>query len=310
MINSPLRYPGGKAKLFPFFVELIRENKLYGRDYCEPYAGGAGLAIRLLTNGFVDKVSINDIDPSIYAFWVSTLYDTERFCRLIAKTPITIDQWYRQQEIWQNADLDNKLALGFSAYFLNRTNRSGIIEGAGPIGGYAQKGKWKIDVRLVKDRQIENIRALAGYSNQIEVTNLDALDYLEKVLSNPNALTYLDPPYFVKGHKLYKNFYQPKDHEEIAEALRKKRHINWVVSYDDVPEIRSAYSTFDPITYLLNYSAGEKSEGSEVIFLSDSLKPPAITGFNVHHVRRPPAKKRAVAKKTAPPKARKRTKAS
>ncbi|MCP2129596.1 DNA adenine methylase [Bradyrhizobium ottawaense] len=309
MIGSPLRYPGGKAKLFPFFVELIRENKLFGRDYCEPYAGGAGLAIRLLTNGFVDKVSINDIDPSIYAFWMSALFDTEKFCRLIAKTPITIDQWYQQQEVWQNGDLDNKLALGFSAYFLNRTNRSGIIEGAGPIGGFEQKGKWKIDVRLVKDRQIENLKALARYSNQIEVTNLDAMDFLQKVLSNPNALTYLDPPYYVKGHKLYKNFYQPKDHEEIAKTLRKKRRVNWVVSYDDVPEIRSVYSTFDPITYLLNYSAGEKSEGPEVIFLSDSLKAPTISGFDAHHARRTAPKKRATTgKKVSTSKVRNRPK--
>ncbi|MBN8959422.1 MAG: DNA adenine methylase [Rhizobiales bacterium] len=304
MINSPLRYPGGKAKLFPYFVDLIRENKLFGRDYCEPYAGGAGLAIRLLTNGFVDKVSINDIDPSIYAFWVSALYDTERFCRLIAKTDITIEQWYLQKEVWQNADLNNKLALGFSAYFLNRTNRSGIIEGAGPIGGFAQNGKWKIDVRLVKDRQIENLKALAGYAKQIEVTNLDAVDFLQKALSNPTALTYLDPPYFVKGRKLYKNFYQPKDHEEIAEMLRKKRRANWVVSYDDVPEIRAAYSTFDPTTYLLNYSAGEKSEGPEVIFLSDSIKPPVVTGFSVHVRRKVAAKRPAPIKKSSASKAR------
>lgn len=306
MINSPLRYPGGKAKLFPFFVELIRENKLFSRDYCEPYAGGAGLAIRLLTHGFVEKVAINDIDPSIYAFWVSALYNTEKFCDLIAETEVTIDQWYRQREIWQNADLSDKLSLGFSAYFLNRTNRSGIIEGAGPIGGFAQNGKWKIDVRLVKDKQIENLRALAGYSRQIEVTNLDAIDFLQKSLGNQNALTYLDPPYFVKGHKLYKNFYQPKDHERIADLLRKKRRAHWVVSYD-VPEIRAAYSSFDPITYLLNYSAGEKSEGPEVIFLSDSIGPPTIAGFSVHHTRRKIAAKRlATAKKSSGVKARKK----
>lgn len=153
------------------------------------------------------------------------------------------------------------------------------------------------------------MKALARYSNQIEVTNLDAMDFLQKVLSNPNALTYLDPPYYVKGHKLYKNFYQPKDHEEIAQALRKKRCVNWVVSYDDVPAIRSIYSTFDPITYLLNYSAGEKSEGPEVIFLSDSLKAPTITGFDAHHARRPALKKRAtIGKKVSASKVRNRPK--
>jgi DNA adenine methylase len=286
MITSPLRYPGGKAKLFPFFAELIRQNNLYGASYCEPYAGGAGLAIKLLTSGFVDKISINDIDKSIYSFWMSALFDTDKFCRLIEKTPIDIDQWYHQQKIWQKGDVKNMLTLGFSAYFLNRTNRSGIIEGAGPIGGYAQKGEWKIDVRLVKEKQIENLKSLSRYSNQIEVTNLDAFDYIQKALTIENALVYLDPPYYVKGHKLYKNFYQPEDHIRIAKELKHRRKSNWVVSYDDVLEIRDAYSSFDPITYLLNYSAGEKSLGAEVIFLSNGLKAPDVRGYNVHHLRK------------------------
>jgi DNA adenine methylase len=292
MIASPLRYPGGKAKLFPYFAELIRSNKLFGAQYCEPYGGGAGLAIKLLIDGFVNRISINDIDKSIYAFWVSALFDTNKFCRLIEKTPVNIDQWYHQQKIWQVGDTDNKLSLGFSAFFLNRTNRSGIIEGAGPIGGYAQKSKWKIDVRLVKEKQIENIKALSRYADQIDVTNLDALDYLKRTISLENSLVYLDPPYFVKGHKLYKNFYQPSDHIKIANELRRKRRSNWVVSYDDVPEIRAAYFDFSPITYLLNYSAGEKSFGAEVIFLSDALSAPDVRGFSIHHVRR----KRSVGK--------------
>jgi DNA adenine methylase len=293
MITSPLRYPGGKAKLFPYFAELIRCNKLFGAKYCEPYAGGAGLAIKLLTNGFVDRISINDIDQSIYAFWVSALFDTEKLCRLIEKTPIDINQWHRQREIWKACDVDNKLSLGFSAFFLNRTNRSGIIEGAGPIGGYAQRGNWKIGVRLVKQRQIENLKALSRYANQFEVTNLDAFDYLERTIAIKNSLVYLDPPYFVKGHKLYKNFYQPADHIKIAKELTRKRKSNWVVSYDDVPEIRKAYSAFSPITYLLNYSAGEKSLGAEVIFLSDALSAPHVHGFSIHHLRRAGRLKRA-----------------
>lgn len=293
MLSSPLRYPGGKVKLFPFFADLIRINGLYGAEYCEPYAGGAGLAIRLLTNGFVDRISINDIDQSIHAFWVSALYDTEKFCRMIHETPITIDQWHRQKKIWEGGDADNQLALGFSAFFLNRTNRSGIIEGAGPIGGYAQRGNWKIDVRLVKHKQIENLRALSCYANQIEVTNLDALEFFQAKMTNKDSLVYLDPPYFVKGHKLYKSFYSPEDHLKIAKELTRRRKANWVVSYDDVPEIRSAYEPFSPITYFLNYSAGEKSIGMEVIFLSNALKAPQVNGFTAHSLRHVPETKTA-----------------
>lgn len=279
MISSPLRYPGGKAKLFPFFAELIKENNLFGSEYCEPYAGGAGLAIQLLTQGFVDRISINDFDCSIYAFWQSALYDTDKFCRLIESTPITIDEWHRQRDIWKQGDIENLFTLGFSAYFLNRTNRSGIIEGAGPIGGYAQAGKWKLDVRLNKKKQIKNLRTLSRYADQINVSNLDAIDFFQKSIVNENSFVYLDPPYFVKGHKLYKNFYEPKDHIQIAQKLKLHRNAKWVVSYDDVIEIRDAYDSFSPITYSLNYSAGRKNIGSEVIYLSDAVSMPDVRGF-------------------------------
>ena len=157
---------------------------------------------------------------------------------------------------------------------------AGIIEGGGPIGGYEQAGKWKLDVRLGKDKQIENIRQLARYSGQVSVTNLDALAFFGRAARKRDALIYLDPPYFVKGHRLYKNFYTPKDHAMIAGALKDKSLVKWVVSYDDVPEIRKAYRGFSPISYSPNYSAGEKTIGSEVIYLSDALVAPGQEYLN------------------------------
>lgn len=279
MIGSPLRYPGGKARLFPFFVDLISKNRLFGVEYCEPYAGGAGLALKLLINGFVDRVALNDIDPAIYAFWISILRETDAFCRLIENTAVTVDEWHRQRKIWTAGDVRMPLHLGFSAYFLNRTSRSGIIEGAGPIGGYAQSGEWKIDVRLIKDRQIENIRSVAVFSKQIRVTKMDALLFIKRRLKDSGRLCYLDPPYYVKGSKLYKNFYNHSDHVEIAEVLRNSRKTNWLVSYDDVEPIREIYHDFAPISYSLPYSAGRKTVGREVIYLSDTLEIPSLRTF-------------------------------
>ncbi|MHB0953327.1 MAG: DNA adenine methylase [Allorhizobium sp.] len=280
MIFSPLRYPGGKGKLYPFFVELIKRNELYRMRYCEPYAGGAGLAIRLLTTGFVERVSINDIDPAIYAFWISILRHADEFCALIERTTIDVDEWHRQKSIWVEGDTSNPLSLGFATYFLNRTNRSGILEGAGPIGGYAQKGNWKIDARLIKKTQIENIMSLSKFGPLIDVTNTDALKYLESNIDSYNSFVYLDPPYYIKGKKLYKNFYEPDDHRGIAELLSSSRGARWVVSYDDVPQIRKLYSSFLPISYCLNYSAARKTVGSEVMYISDGLVFPEFAGFS------------------------------
>lgn len=279
MISSPLRYPGGKAKLYPFFLDLIKENSLYGSCYCEPYAGGAGLALKLLTNGFVSRIVINDLDVSIYEFWTSVFQRTDELCALIDAHSISIDEWMRQREIWRKQDFSRPLELGFSAYFLNRTNRSGIIEGAGPIGGYAQEGKWKIDARFNKERQIKNIKFLSEFADRVEVTNRDALEFVDYAFSIDNSLVYLDPPYYVKGRKLYANFYEHDDHEKIARRVEQSRGANWIVSYDDVPEIRSIYNNFSPISYSLNYSAGAKGKGKEVIFTSDALSVPKFDGF-------------------------------
>ena len=279
MINSPLRYPGGKAKLAPFLGDLIIQNGLIGAEYCEPYAGGAGLALKLLSLGFVDRIAINDIDSAIYSFWKSALERTDEFCELIDRTPLTIEEWYRQRQVWRDGDVTDRLALGFSAFYLNRTNRSGIIDGAGPIGGYAQEGPWKLGVRFVRDKQISNLLNLRKYSSQISISNMDAIEFISEKLPLENVFIYADPPYFVKGRKLYRNSYQMKDHCSVRDILSRNRDKKWIVSYDDVPEIRAIYSEFSPLSYQLNYSAGTKNVGNEVIYSSDVLKLPTMEGL-------------------------------
>ncbi len=281
MLSSPLRYPGGKAKLFEFFAALIQRNRLFGCEYCEPYAGGAGLALKLLSGGFVKSVSLNDADPAVWAFWRSALDQNDAFCRMIAEVPLTIDEWHRQSSIWRQKDVENPLLLGFATFFLNRTNRSGIIEGAGPIGGYAQTGTWRLDARFERQKQLASIHALAPFRHLISIANLDALDFMERTLPSVGALTYLDPPYYVKGSKLYRNFYRHDDHVRVMDAVKAHRTSRWIVSYDDVPEIRSIYKDFSPISYSLNYSAGQAASGREVIYLSDSLSLPAFPGFEM-----------------------------
>ncbi|WP_420962664.1 DNA adenine methylase [Brucella sp. IR073] len=279
MLSSPLRYPGGKAKLYDFFAELIKENDLYNSTYCEPFAGGAGLALKLLATGFVSRIALNDIDPAVYAFWRAVLDYTDEFCDLIENAKVTIEEWHIHKRSWLDQTNTDILKLGFSTFFLNRTNRSGIIEGAGPIGGYRQEGAWKIDVRFNKAQQIKNIQAIKTFRDRIDVYNEDALKFLRKIFDVAENFVYLDPPYYVKGSKLYRNFYNHNDHCDILYLLEKNRGARWVVSYDDVQQIRDIYRNFDPIMYELNYSAGRAATGKEVIYLSDSLTMPSCEKF-------------------------------
>ena len=274
---SPLRYPGGKRRLVNFMKIVIHENSILGCHYIEPYAGGASIGLALLFDGYAKHIHINDLDRSVYAFWHSVLYKTEELIQLIQETPIMMDEWYRQQKTQENKERETLLRLGFSTFFLNRTNRSGIISG-GVIGGKEQTGNWKLDCRFNKPDLIKRIRKIAEWKQKISLYNMDAYTFLKTKSPKleKNSLVYLDPPYYVKGQELlYVNYYGPSDHETIADLMQ---HINqkWIVSYDDVPEIRLLYKKYRLLAYKLHYTAQNKYKGKEILFFCPSLKIPSV----------------------------------
>lgn len=273
VIQSPLRYPGGKSKLFPLLTEVIRENSLFNCIYREPYAGGAGLALNLLRSGFVSRISLNDFDLAIYSFWKACLESNDEFVGRIESVKLNIDEWHKQKEIWKDPEKYSTFELGFATYYLNRTNRSGIIEGAGPIGGYNQSGAYKIDARFNISNQIRNLRYINDMKNYIDVSFVDAAQYISNHIDSGD-LIYLDPPYYVKGRKLYRNSYNHSDHELISDIVRRS-HGNWMVSYDDVEQIRKIYGWSTPATLVLDYSAGQRALGREVLYFSPALTWPS-----------------------------------
>lgn len=271
---SPLRYPGGKGKITNFVKLLMIQNDLVGRDYVEPYAGGASVALSLLYEGYADRAFINDLNPGIHAFWSSAIHDTDALCTLIEKTPVTMDVWHEQRNIINTPDAEG-LELGFATFFLNRTNRSGII-GGGVIGGLDQSGPWKIDARYNKPALIERIRKLGRHRRRVVLSNEDAVEYVcaWNESDSDSAFLYLDPPYFEKGEGLYDNFYDAADHAQIATAVSRLAH-PWIVSYDARPEITALYPDATTIRYGLTYSASVKrAKGAEIMFFSDELRVP------------------------------------
>lgn len=276
--HSPLRYPGGKAELAPFLKELIHENDLGTVAYAEPYCGGAGAALELLFDGVVSAVYLNDIDPAIYSLWRTIVRDPSELCAAIADTPVTIEEWHAQRDYYLRNRNRVGPKLAFATFYLNRTNRSGILS-AGPIGGRAQSGKWRLDARFNKDELIKKIQRIARYAGRIHVSQFDAISFLEDVI-NPlcaPTLVYLDPPYYVQGQNLYTNHYGPEDHATIASFVQKDLNKPWVVSYDQHPEIERLYGTCERVDYGIRYSAQARYFGRELIVISDKLRMTEIT---------------------------------
>src|SRR5690606_13517830 len=221
MIYSPLRYPGGKNKLSAFIAKICMDNNINGH-YVEPYSGGASVALFLLIEGYVQKITINDKDRSIYAFWYSVLNHTNRLCEMIKNAEFTIDEWKKQKSIQSKKKEVDLLTLGYSTFYLDRTNRSGIIN-AGVMGGIEQKGNYLMNCRFNKEELIERIRIIAKYKKNIRLYRKDAIRLIDKIqleAQNENVIFYFDPPYYLKASTLYMNHYENRNHRLVSEKIR------------------------------------------------------------------------------------------
>lgn len=277
---TPLRYPGGKSKLAAFVKAIIEENDLVDGHYAEPYAGGAGIALELLFHEYVSHIHINDICRPVYAFWKSVFDHTDHLTKLIRDTKLTVSVWDKQKCILNHPEDHDDLALGFATFYLNRTNRSGILNG-GIIGGRDQTGPWKIDARFNAPELIFRIESIAKLRRRITLSCDDAVDFIGRCIKvlPQNTLIYLDPPYFVKGKDLYLDYYTHDDHVRIAKLVTGKiRRQKWIVSYDDTKAVRSLYTGYRQVVYGLSYSARDARNGVEIMFFSDQLTIPPPTG--------------------------------
>ncbi len=240
----------------------------------EPYAGGAGASLELLFSEHVKSVLINDLDYRIFSFWWSVLNRTEEFVNRINTVPLTIREWKRQRNVYRNPRKYKRFDVGFATFYLNRTNRSGILVNGGPIGGIRQTGKWGIDARFTRPTLVDRIERIAAYQERIAISNFDALKFLRRLevdFSDHALFIYLDPPYYDKGAELYLSTYTHKDHVEVAKALQACAHRHWAVTYDDVPAIRKIYGGCRLRPFRLRYTAHRRRVGSELLILPNRL---------------------------------------
>lgn len=275
-LYTPLRYPGGKARFAPLIAEVIQANKLGGAHYLEPYAGGAGVALVLLLDEIVEHVHLNDADPAVAVFWRVATEQAAQLIGMVANEPVTMDAWHHWRAVMLGQVPATELERGFATLFMNRTNRSGILKG-GVIGGKSQTGTYKVGERFMRDELCVRLERIGRHAGAIHVYEEDAYQLLLRChrFLPTKSLVYLDPPYYVMGAGLYRNFYKHEDHAQIARLLGSARfRRRWVVSYDNADEIRTMYAYAQSFTYGLHYTAQRRYTGTEVMFFSERLTPP------------------------------------
>lgn len=272
---SPLRYPGGKAKLTDFLIAVLKCNSLREPHYIEPYAGGAGAALRLLFEEYVEGITINDADPRICCFWQAVTQYNDLFLQMLDHVEVTVKEWRRQRMIYEKRDLRKVLELGFATFFLNRTTRSGIVHNGGPIGGYDQAGNFKIDARFNRAQLSRRVRRIGCYSERITISGEDGLSLLKRINRSyakaKRTFVYLDPPYYAKGPELYLNRLTHAQHAQLAAYLNTPKNFPWILTYDDVPDIRDLYLRFAQMRFTLGYSAHTRRKGRELLIHPESV---------------------------------------
>jgi len=264
---SPLRYPGGKSKIYDKVKNIIISNSYDNRMYVEPFAGGFGIGIGLLYEGIVSSALLNDVDLHIYHFWHTVLNDTENLLRLITDTPITIEERERQINNYKDTNADS-LTDGFATLFLNRVNFSGVIKG-GPIGGLDQSGTYKVDCRFNKEKLKNKIETIAQLKSKIKLYNKDAGNLIKMNLIKMKSSIFLniDPPYVIKGSQLYTNYFTEEDHRSLQRTIIKylNEDYPWIITYDDCQLVRDIYQKFHMQEYMIAHNAGGTVQGKELV---------------------------------------------
>lgn len=272
IINSPLRYPGGKAKLYPEIQRIISNNYQGAPVYAEPYSGGFGIGINLLNNKEASLVLINDYDYCIYCFWKSITSPNIyfKFVDKLKKTKINIENWNIQKQIYLDYKKHSILDVGFATFYLNRTNRSGIIL-ANPIGGIKQNGKYKMDCRFNKENLLKTIAFIYENRKRIIVSNEDGFYFAKRIDTEyKNILIYFDPPYVKAGPMLYKRFYDSEKHVELSKTISKLK-CKWVLTYDDSELIKKLYKKYRKNTYIIRYCADKNRLDNEIMIYSKNM---------------------------------------
>lgn len=277
---SPLRYPGGKARMAAFLGEVY-DQQIGPMDieiWMEPFAGGAGVGLTLLDQKLVEEVWLAEMNPALAAFWRAVVDQGDQLADQVEHLTPNLALWQASTDLLKAAadgDQLDDLQLGLAAFIVNRCSRSGIVNHrAGPIGGKRQDGRWTVASRFNAGDLADRIRHIHEMPGRIRVIEEDGIEHIAELNDSgigDELMLFVDPPYIREGNRLYANGMSAADHQRLADALNSCQ-TPWLLTYDDEPTVANdLYPHRRILGYEIPNTANRQRIACEYAVLSDNL---------------------------------------
>ena len=243
-INPIAPYLGGKRLLAKTIIPLI--DKIPHNIYCEPFIGMGGIFFRRTKKPKCEAV--NDINSEIVNMF-----------RMVERFPDYLADMLRFK-ICSRAEFKRMLATPpLLLTELERAVRYLYIQ-KNAFGGKTFSQVFGVALertRFDSERIIPQIHMLHKRLAGVYVECLPYQEFIKRY-DRPDTLFYLDPPYWGCESFYGKDFFSRADFGELAKLLKGIKG-KFIMSINDVPEIRAIFKGFYIKEVNTRYTAGTQS---------------------------------------------------
>jgi DNA adenine methylase len=226
---SPLRYPGGKSRWYPFVKRWLL-SKYEDTIFIEPFAGGSSMGLAAGIEGLVEKVTLVEKNEDVGAFWKTVLEKPDWLAEKVQNFEVSrenVEQVFSKEEV---GDYER----GFLLLLHNRMSRGGITADGGGLMKNGEKGKG-LQSRWYPDTLAQRIQTIAEHRDRFEFVWGDGIEVMKQHLNDEEASFFVDPPYTVAGERLYDN--SEVDHSGLFNLMARVEG-DFLATYDDAEQIR------------------------------------------------------------------------
>ena len=239
-MTGPLSYIGGKNRLARHLISLFPQHT----TYAEPFAGGAQVFFHKEPSAVE---VLNDLNGEIVNFFRVCQWHYEELIRYL-KFCVVSRKLYSQLLVTDPHSLTDVQRAG-RFFYLQKNCYGGLVLKQNYHYGVTKRPNYTVD-RIPQIMQATHER-LQG----VQIECLPYEEILERY-DRPTTLFYLDPPYY--DRKLYRFNFSKEDFTVLNERLRKLKG-RFILSLNDVPEVRQIFSRFKIRSVMLAYSTAKGS---------------------------------------------------